>query len=110
MDDLLLRRALERRGDADRDVDRLALADLLVALEARLERLAGHELHDEELRPAGRAELEALDDVRVVKPHRRLGLAAKARDVLLVAGEMRRQDLDRYGAPRRDLLRLVDGA
>ena len=84
MDDALLVRGLERRGDLPRDGSASSSGSGPRAI-ARGEVLALDQLHDEGARAAGLLEPVDLRDVRVVERGERLRLALEARQALGIA-------------------------
>ncbi|MCZ7679675.1 MAG: hypothetical protein M5U28_13310 [Sandaracinaceae bacterium] len=110
VDDARLVRGRERRQELHGD-GRGARRREAAALQHREERLALEQLHDQEGRLARRLhEVGHLHDVRVHEPAGRLGLAAEALEVELLAAQLVREHLDGHAAADVLLHRLVDRA
>jgi hypothetical protein len=97
------------RRQAD-DADRLVLRHLAGALNPLPERLAFDELHDHVGRGAFVAEVESADDVDMVQAAGRRVFLLEALDQDAIAGQVRRQDLDRDRVRALTMARLVDRA
>ena len=86
---------------------------------ARLELAAGDHLpqvhaidifHEEVVQPAGLAEVMQCDDVRVIEPRQRPGLACESLFKSQVPGNRRRQDLEGNQPVQPPLASLVNGS
>ena len=103
-------RVLEAAQDLAGDGER-ALLRQRAGLDDVRERLAREELHgEEELALAGAAEVRDGDDVRVLQAARRLGLALEAARELVLAAQLRQQDLDGEILAHHRVLGAIDGA
>ena len=98
---------LKRVADLNDDRDRLLLAEKVAVADVVGDRLAFDILHDEVVVPAGLADVDGLDDVRVVELACCLPFLVEPLDVLGVLTEPSRQDLDRDAAVETELLALV---
>ena len=107
MDDPCAVRALERVGDLD-PVAQHSFERQRAAREPVGERLAFEVLHDQVVDAVLLADVVERADVRMAERGDRLRLALEAEAELRVAGEVRRQHLDRDGAVEARVARAVD--
>ena len=113
VDDAGVVREVERVAQLGHDAHGFLQVEALVRVEEGLEFLALDELHDEVGDFAFLAEVVHLDDVRVVQPRDRLGLAHEPHRVILgrVLVEVALQDrLDRHAPAQARIDALVDDA
>ena len=113
VDDAGVVRELERVAQLAHDAHRFLQVEALVRVEEVLEFLALDELHDEVGDVAFLAEVVHLDDVRMVEPRDRLGLAHEAHRIVLgrILVEVALEDgLDRDAAAEPRVDALVDDA
>ena len=80
----------------------------LPARETLGERLALQELHDQEVGAVLMADVEERADVRVRERRDGLGFPIETQPCVRIAGQGRREDLDRDGAVQARVVRLVD--
>ena len=107
MDDAARVGGLEGEGDASGIAQRLTDRQR-TARQALGERVAGHELHDEEMRVAFLAGLVNRGDVGVVQGRERPGFALEAGQSIGVGRQLLRQDLDRHFPPELGVLGEID--
>ena len=88
VDHLVRVRVVEGGGDLPQQADRLREVETAPGPEPRLERLALHQLHDDETGGPGRDDVVDGDDVRVAQPRRHLRLAHEAPLDLLELGRL----------------------
>ena len=109
MDDALVVGELQRLANLRHDGQRLLRRDL-----PRLQQLAQvhavHEFHQQVIEPVRLAEVVDRDDVRVVQPGQRLGLARNRSANFGSASCLRRQDLQRHQPVQLGLAGLVNHA
>ncbi len=109
MDDPTAVGAAERIGDLHSAVERLVERQRPSAQSFR-QRLSLEELHDEEVHAVVRSDVVQRADVRMIERGGRPRLVLEAPATLGVRGEPGRQDLDRDGAAKTRVARLVDFA
>ncbi len=111
VDDALAVRLGERRQRLPEHVDDAPEGERAVLVRDAREVAPAQELHDEVELAVGRlAEVDDADRVRVVQPARRARLGDEARGGVLLADQVRVDDLHRDGAPEVRLLGAVDAA
>ncbi len=102
-------RGTEAAQHALHDVQRLAGAEAALLIQQVAQRAAGHVLHGQvERAPVGALVVHA-DHVGVRKAGHRPGLTDEPADEILVVGQFRMHDLQRYGAVQPGIGAQIDG-
>ena len=107
MDDAARMRGRERVGDGDGDAERFAEAHAL-PWDQRIDALAGHVLHHDEIVILGGVDLVNRDDVRMIERRCRLRFLDEAAAAALIRDAIGGQHLDRDVAPQPWVPRAID--
>ncbi len=109
VDEPFLVGTVQSLGDLGNQLHGVALGHLAFALDLLAERLAVHVLHHQVGRRAGVAEFQGLDDIGMVELLGGHVFLLEAFEQDLVAGHVRRNDLDGHDLSGEAVLAFIDG-